>query len=490
MKKSAIILIISSVVLILAGLAFTLFRTKDMEYAIKQFDDGDYEECIQVLNRLIPLADYESGEKIYYFRARALNRLASDLEEEYRDELISTALDKKASPGFEKYRKKIERKLERINRNTGGDLQVMILPGKSRIVSRGLFYQEFTGKYRGSGYIQDLDFEELEKLERTSRDKVPEYAITFFRKYPGTPYIAQLVRMVMDSLEKGSGDITRNADSLLTMFATYNRRYPSGEEIARLFRTKGDKVNLRSTAGLSGQMVGKISSGETVIQLEKSMDMVQVGDTRDYWYRIMTLKGAQGWIFGKFLEPLDMTNIAGAIPAEETWNLNENFAEWTDSHTPRNWAHMTAAAREAVVFTGTGDGTVAIVSSPKGATAGLFSRYQISNAFELRIRTRLRSGDGFIPVVVSLGGSGYLLRLYPGQVDICSRIIPLITADWHEYTLKSDDGRFLSLYLDNELLAGRISPVKLKEYPGRGIYCLVSEVNEASEGEIKYLKIR
>ena len=490
MKKSAIILIVAAILGIAVILAIFLFRTKDMAYAIDQFDDGDYEESIIVINRLIPLADYETGEKLYYFRARALNRLASELVSDYDDELVSAALDKKGTSGFEKYRKKIERKLENINRATNGDLAVIILPGKSHIASRGMYYQEFVNKYRGSGFIQDLDFEELEKVERTSPEKVPEQAIAFFRKYPGTPYIAQLVRMIMDSLEKGSVDITRNGESLLTMLGAYSRRYPSSEEVARIFKTKGDKVNLRASAGVSGQMVGKLPAGETVIQLERSMNMVQVGDTRDYWYRIVTLKGVQGWVFGKFLEQMDPSELAGSVPAEDIWNLNENFSEWTDSHTPRNWVHMAGANRDSIIFTGTGEGTVAIVTSPKGGTSGLYSRYQTTSAFEAAVRTRLRAGDGFTPVILSLGGNGYYLKLTRDMVDVCTRTIPMLTNDWHEYTLKSDNGKYVSLYIDGELVAGRIPPVSLKEFPGRGIYCLVSSVNEASEGEVKFLKVR
>ena len=82
------------------------------------------------------------------------------------------------------------------------------------------------------------------------------------------------------------------------------------------------------------------------------------------------------------------------------------------------------------------------------------------------------------------------ITLRDEKIECNGRIIPLHTADWHEYRLESDNGQFCRLVIDGEVISGRIEPVASKEFQLRGIYALCSLPNEESKGEMEFIRIR
>ena len=164
MKKSAIIGLIILAIAIIISLVILISGDDTVETAISEYESGDYIDAIVILNRLIPAAGYDQAEKMHYYRCRSLNSLAEELEDDYDDELKDASLENREKPEFTKYKDKIERKLSKLNSETGGDLSFVAAPKKSMIVSKGGFYNEFTAKYRGSQFIEDLDFYEIKKI--------------------------------------------------------------------------------------------------------------------------------------------------------------------------------------------------------------------------------------------------------------------------------------------------------------------------------------
>jgi len=126
MKKGAIIGIIIAVAAVAITIAgYFIFSKDDLESAISEFEDGDYEEAIIRLNRLAKTADYDTGEKIYYYRCRAINGLATGLEDKYADELAEIASEKKDTEDYRETKKDLEGRLAVINRKTEGDLTLV-----------------------------------------------------------------------------------------------------------------------------------------------------------------------------------------------------------------------------------------------------------------------------------------------------------------------------------------------------------------------------
>jgi uncharacterized protein YgiM (DUF1202 family) len=491
MKKGAIIgIIITASVILLSIGGYFIFSKNDLEKAINEFESSDFKDAILILNRLALTADYESGEKIYYYRCRAINGMAVKLEEKFSDELSQIAQDKKKTEDSNETRKEIEEYLADFNKKTGGDLTLVPAMKKSRIVPRGKFYDEFVSRYRGSGLIQDLQFEELQNLGKTEPDRLVNAMINFYKKYPNTDYIANMVKMLLDGLQSGSLNTTGNEEVIWAMIIAYVKRYPTSPETNKLYACKGDNVNLRNSPGIGGKLVGKIAKDEILIQLEKSMDTSQVGDVRDYWYRVASLKGPRGWIFGKFLTPIDLSKYKETA-SDMAWTMDERFSDWSDSHTPANWTHIPGAEAAGINFTVKGDKKIAELNSSKGSTSGLFSRFSASRSFNILSRARFIGGDAVtIFAFVSPGGSAFFVKLNADSVDVCGRTIPLRTIDWHDYLLESEEGRYAKLSIDGEAVSEKIEPVKSRHFTIRGLYCLYSSKEENSRGEMEYIKVR
>ncbi len=491
MKKGAIIgIIVGALAILLAVAAVFLFSGDDLESAIDEFDGGDYEDAIVMLNRLARTADYDTGEKIYYYRCRAINGLAFQLESEFSSELAASAQEKKNEKDYQKKKNKIEKYLARLNEKINGDLILVPAMKRSRIVPRGGFYDEFLSRYRGSGLIEDLRFEQVINMGKTEPDKLVPAMIQFFNSYPHSDYISRIIQTLFDGLQDGSFQVSGNEETVWRMILAYVSRYPTSPETGKLYSCEGDNVNLRTSPGVEGQLVGKIARDEILIQLEKSMDTTQVGDVRDYWYRVASLKGPRGWIFGKFLAPIDLSKYADATTAT-SWTREELFTDWSDSHTPSEWVHVPGSENTGINFFVQGDKKIAKIDSPRGSMTGLYARCGTARAFAVAARARFTGGDGVTLFAYPTGPDrAYYLTLKKDRIVVAGRTVPLDTSEWREYLLESDDGRHATLSIDGETVSSRIEPVRSIHFTQRGIYCLFSSKEDGSMAEMEYIKIR
>jgi len=489
-KKSVIISSIALTLILCILTVFMLTREKTVESAINDFEDGDYIDAIVALNYFVKTGDYEVGEKVYYYRCKSLNNLAEELEKDYDDELVSASLENKDKPEFEKYKQKIEKKLKKINSKTGGDLEFIPAAKRSRIAPRGLFYNEFVSRYKGSHFIEDLDFYEIKKATATDPSRLFDYLNRFYKKYPGSNYIPQMITIIFNAMRDGAPGMEQNSEFLKKIIFNYAVKYPTSQEVSRLYISAGDSVNLRNAPGTSGALAGKTIQDELLIQIEKSMDLMQVGDTRDYWYRVATLRGVRGWIFGKFIKPLDIQSIVAA-EGQETWSIDDNFASWSDSNTPENWNHIKDADTSAVSFKKQASGNLIVYNTQGSSHTGLFSRYNTSRNFKLRIRGKFITGAPVILAAYALDrGEVYYIKLESDKVDVNGRSIPIRATDWHNYDLFSDDGKFASFLIDGQLVSGRIPSVNNAAFSQRGVYLLYQTQSNVSSCEIEFVKIR
>ena len=472
-------------------LLYMLLSKSGLEAAIADFEDRDFEDAIITLNELIPNSDYESAEKIFYYRARALNGLADELDEDYDDELKKAALGLEDTLDFKKASASIKRTLDKINAKTNADLEIVLDRPRSSIVTRGKFHDEFVARYKGSNLIEDLDFEQLQKITKIQEgDKPLRSIVQFYQKYNNTQYVAHLVKMIFNQLQQGGKSVSEFSNTVLDILVSYGLKYPTSPEINMIYTCTGDGVNIRNSPGVNAQRVGAIPKDAILLQLEKSMDTSQVGEVRDYWYRVADLSGQKGWIFGKFMKPFDISNYK-IETVDEKWTLTEDFASWTDSNTPESWQHIEGAVKNAISFVNIGSSRMAVLDSNDGGTSGLYARYNASRAFNILIKARYTGGNSFTLLVYSLGsGDVFSLALESEMINICGRTIPLHTSDWHDYRLISEDGKFASLSVDGEIISGRIPTVKKEGFTMRGIYALCSARGETSKGEVQYIKAR
>lgn len=489
-KKPVIISAAVAAVVVLATVIYLLTRGVTVESAIHDYEDGDYIDAIISLNHFVKTANYEQGEKIYYYRCKSLNSLAEELEEDYDDELKSASLENSDKPEFQKYKQKIEKKLQTINTKTGGDLEFIPAAKKSRIATKGLFYNEFASRYRGSQFIEDLDFYEIKKAAASDPSRLFDHMGRFYKKYPGSNYTPQIITIIFNAIRDGAPGMEANSEFIKSIIFSYAARYPTSQEVSRLFISIGDSVNMRNSPGVNGALAGKTVKDELLIQIEKSMDMIQVGDTRDYWYRVSTLRGVRGWIFGKFIKPLDVQCLVTSN-IQEVWSVEDTFANWANSNTPENWNHIKDADASSVSFRKTTSGNMIIYGSKGIAHTGLYSRFNTSRMFKLFVRTRFVAGAPVTLAAYSIDrGDVYFIKLDAEKVEVNGRSIPIHGTDWHNYEISSDDGKFGSFSIDGQMVSGRIPAVNDRVFSERGVYLLYVPAGGVSSCEIELVKIK
>lgn len=488
LKKSALI----TIALILAGIVFliTFFSIKDddLESSIRKYEQGNYVSAIIALNNIKESPSYEDGEKIFYYRCRAINDLAEELENKYSKYLKAAIIEKRNTAGYTKARRKIEEKLSTINKKIGGDLQLAEATKLSRIVQGGKFYNEFLSNYRGSHFIEDLDFMEFKSAIKSEPEKLFQNAGKFYSHYPDSSYIPKIVSMIFESMHQGETVQAITDSKTGEMIINFAAKYPTSQEASRIYMSDGDNVNLRDSPGLTGNPAGKTIKDEVLIQLEKSMDTMQVGDTRDYWYRVATLRGVKGWIFGKFLKPLD-PDLLNKESKEETWAMEDNFDSWSDSNTPENWMHV-EGEKSFINFRKEGDKKILVLNASEGSKAGLFNRFTRPREFRLKIKARFVSGSPVVITAFSPGkNSTYILSLGNDSINLNGRIIPFNTANWHVYEIFSENQNFASLSIDGQIVSGRIPPIQDSHFSQQGTYLMNTE-GEATVCELEFIKIR
>ena len=249
MKK---LIVIGAVFIIIAGVAgYNMFLKDDtLLTSIEEYEDGDYKNAVLILNTLLHSAGFEDAEKMYYYRCKSLTRLAEKLEIRYDDELKAASKNNHDAEDRKLNIEEINEILKEINDELKSDLVLLTGEKASRIVSRGLFYSQFVERYRGSRYIEDLDFEEVEKTFRIDRGNFLRATAAFYNKYPDTSYISQLVTMLFDCLKSGGNSIRGNDDLIKKLVVHFCRKYPTSSEFQRIFVCNGENVNLRNSPEL------------------------------------------------------------------------------------------------------------------------------------------------------------------------------------------------------------------------------------------------
>ncbi len=469
---------------------YSFIQEATFKTAIRDYQSGDYSDSIIIINRIIPTSEFKDQEKMLYYRCKAIRGLAKKLEKRYDDELKEIALKNRNSKYFIKNKSYLEKKLQVINSKIEGDLRITLAQKMSRIFPGGKFYLALKSQFQGSGYIQDLDYDQL--LDSISLYPVKRVSavISFFNKYPKTTYISELVKILFNQLEHGQVEVsTVSEQSLMSLIASYIARYPTSIELKRLFLCKGSNVNLRSEPTTESNVVGKIKKNRMLIQLGKTQKKYKIGTHNHHWYKVISFNGIKGWIYGKFLKQIDNQYLQKY--KLDTWAFEDTFALWKDSNTPQNWSHISKSNKESITFRKNSNNHIVILQADENTSSGLFNRFPTGKAFTLITRARYIDGHtSLLAGYVLYSGLGYFIELHRNGVEICGKKYTLNTQSWHTYTLESRDGINASLIVDNKKIADNINMIRMKGYEQRGVYVLGSQPGIKSFAELDYIKIK
>ncbi|HXG63788.1 MAG TPA: SH3 domain-containing protein [Blastocatellia bacterium] len=107
----------------------------------------------------------------------------------------------------------------------------------------------------------------------------------------------------------------------------------SSQPATRARITAASGVRLRSAPSGSADEVAKLPLGVVVRELEQSSNKEQVGGVEDYWYRVSTSEGREGWLFGGFTAPFEpdrKAEIYRRIADERLKAQDATFADYAD----------------------------------------------------------------------------------------------------------------------------------------------------------------
>jgi hypothetical protein len=62
------------------------------------------------------------------------------------------------------------------------------------------------------------------------------------------------------------------------------------------------EVRVRENANLEAPVLGKLSTGDKVDVMDRSGDKMKVGRMEDWWYKVRTAAGLEGWVYGAYLD--------------------------------------------------------------------------------------------------------------------------------------------------------------------------------------------
>lgn len=148
-------------------------------------------------------------------------------------------------------------------------------------------------------------------------------------------YLPKLVAMPQRSIRKDAMLLAaRGLIAALIISTSLTSIARSGSQSDGKWRiTVASGVRLRSAPNTSAEEVARLQIGSVVRELERSASKEKIGGAEDYWYRISTGDGKQGWLFGSFAIAFDSNNPAEAyqkIASERLKTEKLSFADLTD----------------------------------------------------------------------------------------------------------------------------------------------------------------
>lgn len=91
------------------------------------------------------------------------------------------------------------------------------------------------------------------------------------------------------------------------------------------------KLNLRSKPSLEGKVITVLDKGDRVTFLEKSSETEYIDEVEDYWYRVRTSEGDEGWLFGKYISESEPYKVkkggtGGGLPDFDTTDVPDGLS--------------------------------------------------------------------------------------------------------------------------------------------------------------------
>jgi len=294
MNKKGKIVLALSIILTICLTLYLVFKEDTIHTAMSHYDDHDYDSAIEVFNTLLSTTKGTDREHMLFYRCRSMDKLITQLNKKYQDELID--LKKYAKTDKEEYEETLlylKKKIRKMNLITKSGLYLITVPGIPRITGRDTFCKELEKKYPASPFVIEYKYERILSHLNSGNPEALKIAVNFYKKYPATPRGKEILAKIHIMLrEKQSIDSTLFKE--LTTIVT-----------DKIFRCKKDRVNLRNKPNLKGKIVSLAQKDEIFILLQRSTGKTTLGGRSFYWYNILRNDGSRSWIYGSLIEKVN-----------------------------------------------------------------------------------------------------------------------------------------------------------------------------------------
>ena len=89
---------------------------------------------------------------------------------------------------------------------------------------------------------------------------------------------------------------------LLFFILSFNNCTKQNTTYRKNFTITNNNVNFRRDANLTSQILGQLNNGDRVEVTQKGDKKEKIGQWDNYWYKIKTQQGIEGWVFGQFIK--------------------------------------------------------------------------------------------------------------------------------------------------------------------------------------------
>jgi len=276
------------------------------------FNFKDYDKALELANRVLISPEYKNNrdiqEEMYYI----INECGDELAEQIQKQVSPTNFDRLKLKTAD-YKKKFKISID---------------------IEQDGFYYDVSYKHDAlstlmkmnpqSPWIEIIRLKSLLRISRYSLDPLYRFNedmrtlklyITYISNYPGSQFKPNLILkaadlyfnlfeqagMLKNQLNYSEAEINNLYEKSKDLYKFVLRNYPDSPVSRYIGEIRMDKVKLRKEPNTKSPIIKVIPIGTLVRVIDRSETKYGLGNMYDFWYKIRLGDGAEGWIYGVYM---------------------------------------------------------------------------------------------------------------------------------------------------------------------------------------------
>jgi len=307
MKKTGYMLAIATI--LIAGIAVAVpLHEQCRDY----FNFKDYDKALELANRAFISPEYKNRRDIQEEMLYIINECGDEITEQIQKQISITNIDRLRQKAAD-YKKK-----HKITIDIGQDGFYYTVEYRHDALN---ILQK---QYPKSQWIEFIKLKSLNRLSRYSLDPLYRFNedmrtlklfITYISNYPGSQFKPNLILKTADlyfslfeqavllknQLSYSEAEIKGFYERSKELYKFVLKNYPDSQVSRYIGEIRIDKVKLRKEPNTKSSIIKVIPLGTLVRVVDRSETKFGIGNMYDYWYKIRLGDGAEGWIYGVYM---------------------------------------------------------------------------------------------------------------------------------------------------------------------------------------------